>query len=418
MKIQRISSFIPLFFISCAFAFVTVFNYFSLVFIGIIFLIIIILFKDKVILGKEDKLVFMLFYGIFFSSLGITIFLVFICGINYVVFYPNIFGRMINIVIYSSIYIFIVDRKNRNKISTKDVLDAYLVGCYILLFFGIWQLLSNIFKIPYPTFETRDQIHSMETANFLPFMRIRITSIALEPAYLASYLIDAIIILICSTKRYLSIGLFFIILFFSLSLSGYINIFLIIMIMFGFSRNNSRNMYLNIFIFLLLLFLFFLLKDIFFTVIKRLNPEALVESGRFQDTELPIKYMFTDASLFNIIFGFGPKGFGYVRRFLSYTRGWARNTEISTTSHVIFVDFLVEYGVLGVILILLLFYYLYQYAKITYRFTANRLSQLLCINLLISALYTSDYASPRFSIMLIIILFLYKDAKTDENIIY
>jgi hypothetical protein len=320
---------------------------------------------------------------------------------------------MVNISVYSLIFIFAADRKNQNKISTKNIIDAYLVGCYILLFFGIWQLLGII---PYPAFGTKSHIHSMEMAKLLPFMRMRITSIAQEPAYLVPYLIDAIIILLYSTKRYISIVLFSVVLLFSLSLAGYINIFLIMIIMFVFSKSNSKKICSNIIVFLSFLFLCFFLRNVFIAVLERLSPEKLIESTRFQDLELPLKYMFTEASLFNIIFGFGPKGFAYVGRFLSYTRGWARNTEFSLTSHVIVIDFFVEYGILGVILLLFLFYRLYLYAKTTYRHTKNRLSQLLSVNLLISAMYTSDYASPRFSIMLMIILFLYKDSKTSKNI--
>lgn len=288
------------------------------------------------------------------------------------------------------------------------------MGCYVLLFFGIWEITNIFFKVPYPDFGTRNAIHSMDRANLLSFMKIRTTSIAREPAFLMPYLIDAIIILFYVYKKYLSIILFVIILFFSLSLSGYINLFLIFTIIMLFSKITKTNIIIKIFIFLCGIYSIFLLRTVFISVFQRLNLNQLILSMRVQNIILALKYMFFDTSLFNTLFGLGPKGMEYMRRFVFFTSGWLQGESIGATTLVIFFDFFIEYGIIGLLMVVLLFYYLYKLAKKTYKSTGNRLSQVLCLNLVISSLYTADFASPRFTGIIILILCLYKDAVADK----
>jgi hypothetical protein len=162
--------------------------------------------------------------------------------------------------------------------------------------------------------------------------------------------------------------------------------------------------------------LFLITKETINMIFQRLNPSDLLKSGRGQESLLPIKYMFNNSSIFNIMFGYGPKGFGYVRQFIVYDSGYWQGQQIAVTSHVIFVDFFVEYGLLGLIMIILLFWYLYKLSTQIYIITNNRICQVLCLNQIITSLYSSDYASPHFTVILIIILSIFKDAKKFKSI--
>ena len=164
---------------------------------------------------------------------------------------------------------------------------------------------------------------------------------------------------------------------------------------------------------LLVLFILgvYFVSDIVFAVIQRLNPEDLFTSGRLQDGYLPIFHMLSDVSPFTLLFGYGPKGFDYMRRFVFYIRGWLTGKPISITSHIIFIDFFVEYGFIGVLLLIVLFFLLLYIAKKTYKYGGGRIGQVLVINYIISSFFTSDYASPRCTIIFVLCICMYLEQK-------
>jgi hypothetical protein len=373
-------------------------------------------------LKKEDKNIIYLFYFVPYIFFAISVVSVFINGMSYIEFYPSKFGRMINISIYFLVFIFTINCKNKNKISTDDITKYYLYGTYILLFFGILQLLNNMFNTPYFEFKTRSYIHSMDTNLLFPFMKNRITSIAEEPAYLIPYIMDTIIILFyrpCKIKNTKNdkvlLFLFIILLSFTLSLSGYLNFVIICFFIFLFSKRINKLISLLV-ISPFVIYILYKLQNIFLAIFSRLDLDSLLKSGRLQESILPIKYLFSDGSLFNILFGYGPKGLEYICSFLFYTDGYQKGQMLGAESHVIFVDHLIEYGIVGLIITIGLFYYLYLLGRKTYLITNNRFSQVLCLNLLVTSLYTSDYASPRFTVIILLILFSYKDAKNKKVI--
>jgi hypothetical protein len=372
-------------------------------------LLLISLSNHKITLVQEDLLIIVLFYIVPYISLALSIVSVFSLGMQYVYFYPGKMGRMMNMSIYFIIFIFLINQKNKEKVSADDCIRLYLFGCCILAFFGIWQLMNSIFNIPYFDFNTRNQPHSINTENLFPWIKIRVTSLAREPAYLVPYLMDAGIIAFYSHKYKLLLVPVLIVLFFTLSLSGYINFFVIAAAVF-ILMPPARKLSAGIILVPCFLYIVYRVKNILLTVFARLDPNTLLASDRLQEVILPVNYMVSQTSLFNFIFGFGPKGMEYVSQFLSYHNN--RQGEIlGAEPHFIFVSSFVEYGFLGLVISLMFFYYLFRLAQITCRKTKNRFSQILCLNLLVSSLYTSDYASPRFTVIILFILFLYKDTK-------
>jgi hypothetical protein len=361
-----------------------------------------LLFKEKIKLLTEDLHVIFLFYIFPFISLAIGVVSIIFYGISFIYFYPSRIGRMANFMIYLVFFLYFVDKKNLKEINTKEAINFYLMGCYILLFFGIWQLLNSLFNIPYPDFKTRDHIHSIDKAMLPVFIKIRVTSITEEPSYLVPYLMDAMILLFYMKKKALLV-LCMIISFFTLSPSMYANLFIIAAVVFCFTKR-SRKKIINVIVLLpSIIYLIFKIQPVLSTVLNRLDFQNILKEYIVQATLQPIEFMFTEASLFNIIFGFGPRGIYYIA-----------NQSIRTIAfggHIIFADLFVEYGIVGLSLFLLLFFYLYRIAKKTYVISGNRLAQVLCINLFVTGLFRSDYASPRYTIIFLFILFMYKDAK-------
>jgi|GEM_PF-6626041 len=407
------SALLPMAFLMLSFLRITVFQSVGIVITYLMFFLVaaLILLKNRLRLSVEDWHIVFLFHLPFWFFFSTASFPSVFIHADYIDFFPQTFGRMANVTIYLLFFLFTIDIKNRDNISTNKLFRAYIIGCYILLFFGIWQILSMMFNVPFLNISTRTHIHSMDKSALPQFLNMRVTSIAEEPAYLIPFLIDAIIILFYTSKKYFSIALFAICLLFTLSLSGYANFFLIAIVMCFFIKNTKTGLAIKTSSSIIGSFAVGSIGTIVSAVIARFKWSELIESGRLQEMIIPLNYMIFDAPLYNQIFGFGPKGMGYLSTFLTYTTGWNAGGLIAVTSHFIFIDLFVEHGIIGLAAIVLLFYYLYLLSAKVYKITKTRLAQILWLNLLITSLYTSDYASPRFTIIILFLLCLYKDAK-------
>jgi len=307
-------------FFMLSFLVVTIFKTAGLVFIGLLSVIMLLDLtnKNKVTLTKEDTRVFGLFYIVHFVSLSLTFINIIIHGIPYIEFYPSMFGRIINSGVYALFFVYIMDQRNKDKISVKKVINGYLMGCCILLAFGLWQLSSLLFNIPYPDFTTRAQIHSIDTTLLPAFMTKRITSVAEEPAYLIPYLMDAAIIFFFTRGSKIIVMPFVIVLLFTLSLSGYVNLLFVALAVFALTKTNKGKIF---FVCLAVpVIAYFVIKNlnIFLAVLSRLNPDDLLKSGRLQEILLPVEYMLSKASPFNLLFGYGTKGL-FIYASLSFT---------------------------------------------------------------------------------------------------
>lgn len=390
-------------------------------------ILFLVLFIPRLSINKWDVLVLCLFYVVPFLWVVISAVHCFVMGSGFIAFVPTTIGRMANCCVYLCMYLAVRASWQQGLVSTESLLSAYSYGCIVLLVLGWWQLAHYIFGIPFLDVETRNFIHSMDGNIGLGF---RVTSIAEEPAYLIPYLIDLFIILFYKVappmtrksrlRGMLLIGIMGLLLF-TLSLSAYCNFAFIVLLVFVFMRRTKRKFLLGFLISLLAALMVALVGDMILAVLQRLNFQDLMASNRLQEGYLPILHMLNDASPFTILLGYGAKGFDYIRQFVFYKTGWLTGQPIATTSHVIFIDFFVEYGLVGLGLIITLFCILWYMATSVYRCGGGRVAQLLVANLFICSLYTADYASPRFTIMLIFIICMYLDRKrriSHETILY
>lgn len=380
-------------------------------------ILFLVLFIPRLSINKWDVLVLCLFYVVPFLWVVISAVHCFVMDSGFIAFVPTTIGRMANYCVYLCMYLAVRASWQQGLVSTESLLSAYSYGCIVLLVLGWWQLAHYIFGIPFLDVETRNFIHSMDGNIGLGF---RVTSIAEEPAYLVPYLIDLFIIVFYkavslfskrASIRILILGGIGFLLLFTLSLSGYCNFLLIIIIICISMKRTKKKLVFSFVLLVLFILGVYFVSDMVFAVIQRLNPEDLFTSGRLQDGYLPIFHMLSDVSPFTLLFGYGPKGFDYMRRFVFYIRGWLTGKPISITSHIIFIDFFVEYGFIGVLLLIVLFFLLLYIAKKTYKYGGGRIVQVLVINYIISSFFTSDYASPRCTIIFVLCICMYLEQK-------
>ena len=365
---------------------------------------------------RIDVIVLYLFYILPFSGIIIAAINCFVLGEKFTDFLPNITGRMINSCMFMCMYLLIRYVWQKGRMSITSILLFYCGGCIVLLLFGFWQLFHYYFGVPFLNISTRNYIHSIENIG----LDYRITSLAEEPAYLIPYLIDLFIVVFYKgispylirerSRKLLLLGII-IILFFTLSLSAYCNLILVVLSIFLLMPRSRKKFLFGFIITIISFLMLFFCGSIIFTVLGRLNLDDLLASSRLQEGYLPIAHMLTEASPLNLMFGYGPKGFDYMRQFVFYVTGWQTGKPIAVTSHVIFIDFFVEYGLIGLVLLVGLFYLLWYMATSVYRYGGGRIAQLLVANLFICCFYTADYASPRFTILVAIIVCLYIENK-------
>ena len=85
----------------------------------------------------------------------------------------------------------------------------------IFVIVGLWQFLHYITGLPFLNIQTRDYIHSVGSRAF--FINNRLTSLASEPSYFASLVIDMMILAFLVSKKPLKpffLGLFILIFLF------------------------------------------------------------------------------------------------------------------------------------------------------------------------------------------------------------
>ena len=341
-------------------------------------------------------------YGIIVMPLNVIVY-----GNTYLSFGGRTIGRIINTCTNVSLFFLIASYLNKDNCNFELIMRAYIAGCLVLIIFGLWQLAHNFFGIPYPNFQTRSHLHSIGSSELE--VTGRITSIAEEPSYLVPYLLESFILIYFSKCKYKKVWIFFtvITLVFTLSLSAYMNVCILLCYLFFSSRLTRKKVIIFCIALVSIVLLFYLVSPILIQVFSRMRFSSLLQSERLQQIYLPLIKQFQDMNYW----GYGPKGYDFVADLIEYAAGWREGQVLgdsSTTSHVLFVDFLLEYGLLGVLLLLFLFIPLFKKTFLLYRFQGCKVPHIFLVNYLISNLFVVDYASPHCLIVFSIIMYYMK----------
>jgi O-antigen ligase len=326
--------------------------------------------------------------------------------------------RVINLSFF--FIIFYVFNNKMKVISDKRLLfivNSYLVSIFIIALFGIWQLLYYTAGIAMIELETRSFVHSVDEDVLFNF---RLTSFVDEPSYLVPLLIDSLIIGLIVLKNRIKTFLFIvgipslIVLVFSFSVSGFANLALILLfslvVFITLHVKNKKKILVSTIIMVVGLILagFFFrnyLIDFLMPIIGRFDTLLDIHKhSRLYQTVMPFFWLF-DYSIVNAIFGFGPGSY----EFLQMTKFLHYEVPISVTSNNMWVDLLFEYGIVGVSAFMATYLYiLFSFFK---RRNQNRyflFSLILWFHLGVTSIYRSDFASPRFWVIVMTVWILYE----------
>jgi O-antigen ligase len=118
---------------------------------------------------------------------------------------------------------------------------------------------------------------------------------------------------------------------------------------------------------------------------------------------MPIAWLF-DYSWVNSVFGFGPGSYG----FLAQTKFLYHQGPLSVTSNNIFIDLLFEHGIFGFLFIVFMFLFVfYRLFKVRNEHRYFLYSLVLWVHLAVTSMYRSDFVSPRFwAIVIIVFIFV------------
>jgi hypothetical protein len=367
------------------------------------FFVFLIFFYNKIYI--EKKLVF--FFLFFLAPSFVSIFSIFPA----IVLYPQgidygnieIFGRVFNIFVFLS---FILLSHSFLFESKKIIIFKwYWVGALVLIFFALWHAISIYMPFVSFPFETRSHLHSAGSVEVDVGIN-RVTGIAREPSYLVPFLVDFIIITFLVVggffKRFLFIVISVIILILSLSPSGYLILFgslFFSILFFLFRKTSLKIVFFNFFIlFFITIFVVFYLEDnsylsYIYERFKNADPDS---SGRIYMNVMPF-YWIAESSWFQFLFGNGIKSFSVIgTKFFLFD-----GEPVHVTSNNFFVDMLWESGVVGFVLLISFFVYmffsLWRFKCSSFQFF---LGLMIFFDLFFSSLVRADYASFRYFLML------------------
>jgi len=330
----------------------------------------------------------------------------------------NIFGRLFNVIILAFL-IFFINKYTINK-DPGLIFRWYKFGLLILLLSALWHALSLYTSFITFPFETRDHLHSTygEDYSFLG----RVTGFASEPSYFVMFVVDFIalsLLLDNGVKRKFLILFSIILLVLSLSPSGYITFLGSLLGAYLFTnikfikRFNFKNIFVSIAI--VSVITFFVIESfsvgIGEYILNRITNIDLETSGRFFVVLMPFIWAL-DSNIFTLLFGHGIKTYSIIGTKYIVP---SNSEPVGVTSTNFFTDIFWESGLVG--LLLLISFFIYIFRKILKsKFDKFQVFIMLFVffDLLLSSFFRSDFATIRYFIML---YFLYMLINYDMKIL-
>lgn len=385
-----------------------------LVFLGNFFV-----FYSRLILPNEVKVVLWVFLLPTLLSSLVLCFHV----LGGVLFYPDLtivfteyVTRMINLLVNLSIFVFLTGYAYSAPFKFGErILRFYYVLLFISVIGGLWQFFSFFWGIPFPELAVKSNFHGVgEEAKFQ--FGSRLTSFFAEPSYFVAFVIDFLILSFFLIKKWkflgpvIIIGIF--VLIASYSISGMANVVLLMFIATAISlfASNLRRKKDVIRAFLLISILMTTVvvavtvgADVLLPYYERFGNRIFVGNDHRFDTIGRAFRTWLDNGLTVQLFGFGPGMFALFKYQAEPMEG---------TSNNLYLDFLFENGIVGVVAVILFFVYFFK--KGLSRLQIERYSfvgVMLVMHLAISSLYRADFISPRFWVIIFIIIHLFKNKK-------
>lgn len=361
--------------------------------------------KESSFTRTEEQLIFLFFCPIILSLFGVIPNTILMSDKAYSPEYMfNGILRLVNYIINLFIILYGFHlTKAQNILNIKWFYASLLV----FLSFGLWQYLHFSFGIPIIPFETRDALHSIADN----FGIHRITSIAREPSFFAPLLVETLLLTSFLIKLYpeyrkvflVIIGLVSFVSIFTLSPSVYAEFCLLGMVILLRSKN-----FISTFILLSLIAIIVIFNIDFLE--KYIIPRFMEVSGSTRFLQLKtVVNTFFNFSVFTIFVGCGPKSLSYLS---TITKIDGSNEALHHSTNNIFIDLLVDNGIIGIIGLVFFYFILFRRSILV---KSSNIPILYCTHFFIYNQYRGEYVSPRFAIQVLILLFLISFYSTNKS---
>lgn len=320
----------------------------------------------------------------------------------------NFWGRLLNLLTFYFIILSVYKiTKNGNLYL---VFKWYQIGIFVLLLTALWHAVSLYTDMIEWPFDTRSNLHSTYGATYS--LAKRVTGIAREPSFLVMYIVDFValsFLFFHGFKRNFLILFACLLMVLSLSPSGYLVLGLSFLLAYSFNSLkylSGIKMVRFIGVILTMVFLFVYLyasnNQFIDYIISRVSNVDAGNSGRLYMLLGPLSWV-QESTPFSLLFGHGLKSYSIIGTYYSLPSG----EPIHVTSNNLYVDILWESGIVG--LLLLILYFIYIFKKIwAIRFSSSNsfIALFIFFDLLLSAFFRADYATFRFFIMLYLLFLL------------
>lgn len=355
----------------------------------------------KIIFTSYLKKIFCLFYlPMIVACLWALVKLGFV---NNIFYYEYVSTNLITRMIHIGLFIIILFGAIQvcMKCSTtvlKRLLLSYAWGIFILLgLMGFWQILHQTTGIWCPELETRNHLYFASSLGVS-----RITSFADEPSYLAPYLIDAMLVFLYF-KKIIPCLLLGLLLGFSLSFAGYVEIIILTVAGLFFLKLKYQIRIAVIWLLIICCILLFF-PDLVNTFRILLESREELQSGfSMEDTSrtymlLQVIDEYMNSDIVSALIGNGPSS-------LKYLFNSSNGKMLYITSNNLYLDILYEGGIISLLCYVVVLYIIYRYVS-SYcmsKTLQTSIAIIFVLHLAVSSMYRADYSSERYVSIFIIL---------------
>lgn len=388
----------------------SIFSYVSM-FLLMAFLSVLSIFYYFKSLTIDKKLFLFLLFFIFPSIIAIFSLPISFYLTNNIFNYDelNIFGRLFNIIILTSLILFI--HKYTSVRDPSLFFRWYKYGLFVLMLSAIWHALSIYgTSVEFP-FDTASHLHGAYGNNY-SFLG-RVTGFANEPSYFVMFTIDFIILLLLfynGFKRNILILVTIVLLILSLSPSGYISLFGAFTGAYVFTElkfikkltiNQVSVIIIIIIIFIISSFYLFSIGILDYIIGRITNPE-MTQSARAYMSYMPFVWS-SESNIFSFLLGHGIKSYSIIGTVFNVPDG----SPVHVTSNNFYVDTFWEAGLVGLLILFSFFLYLFRkIIKSNYEKFQVFIMFFIFFDLFLSGVFRADFASMRYFIMLYLLYIL------------
>lgn len=332
--------------------------------------------------------------------------------------------RLITSSLHIFLYFFFASKisAKANQQTLFNILLPYLLILYIIMLLGCWQLMHELFDVPFLSSNARTYVHSVGNRDLL--FNFRLTSIFREPSFFVPFIVEFVLLnyLLCKSV-YIKVGstaLGLLLLIFTFSGSMVIEIgFLAIGISFLLKKPTVRYSILLLLIVIIITVLFWsdeLLKALI-PITERAKNLTIYDNSRLYIWVMSFVYAFANG-IIPFFVGHGPNSFKYLGNVEQYPMEfWKRPGEfIDTGTNNYFADAIYELGFVGFVAYIFLFgkQFSFYFAR-RYQNPIYLVGFLFVIHMLAVAFYRADYSAPHFFVNLLIVSVVMKVKIRTEN---